>query len=115
MTAPPDDPRAVILQFVRGERPWTDLAGAGISVQWDGDRCEIENPGAVVAVAGLADVAKGLLTQVADPARLRKWAFLVQAGSSFLDVDLDDNPAGDALMAAVWGASFGEPIDPEAL
>jgi hypothetical protein len=115
VTAPLEDPRAVILQFVRGERPWTDLATAGISVRWDGDRCEIENPRGVVAVAGVPDVARGLLALAGDPGRLRTWAFLVQAGSSFLDLDVDDHPTGEALLGAVWGASFGDPIDAEAL
>jgi hypothetical protein len=115
VTVPSEDLRAVVLQFVHGERPWTDLATAGIGVRWNHGCCEIENPRAVVAVAGVPDVARGLLALAGDPGRLRPWAFLVQAGSSFLDVDVDDRPTGEALLGAVWGASFGEPIDAEAL
>jgi hypothetical protein len=110
-----DDPRAVVLQFVRGERPWTDLAQAGITVRREDGRWEIANPRGVVAVAGVPDLAQGLLVLAGDPDRLRAWAFLVQAGSSFLDLDVDDDPAGEALLTAVWDASFGEPVSPAAL
>ena len=115
MSLPPDDPRTVVLQFVRGERPWTDLAAAGITVHWEGYRCQIDNPRGVVAVAGVTDLARGLLALANDPDRLRKWAFLVQAGSSFLDLDVGDGPTGEALLSAVWDASFGEPVSPAVL
>ena len=112
---PPKDARFIISDFVRGDRPWTDLAAAGIAVRWDGGRCEIENPRGVVAVATVKDLAQGLLALAGDPGRLRPWAYLVQAGSSFLDLDVEGDPDGEALLGATWDASFGEPVAAEAL
>jgi hypothetical protein len=43
------------LQVACGEWPWTDLGGLGISVRLEGDRCNIENPCHLAAIAGRAD------------------------------------------------------------
>ena len=44
-----------------------------------------------------------------DPRALREWGFIMEA----LDVDLDveQHPAGDLVLNALWDASFGNPIE----
>jgi hypothetical protein len=100
----------IIRQMVRGEIPWTQLKVIGISVALEDGRCHIENPKGIVAKADVHDLAKGLLSYLQHPGKLREWAYLMEAGSTILDLDVEDHPAGEPLMQALWKASFGEPI-----
>ncbi len=103
----------LILQVVRGERPWTDLQSLGITIQLLGMKSIVENPRRVEAVAGASDVARGLLRHRQHPTALREWAQVLMAGIPFLDLELGDNEVGDELLHALWDLVFGEPI-PEA-
>jgi hypothetical protein len=105
----------VIRQVIRGERPWTDLSGVGIEVRLDGSRCAIDNPARLTASADLQDLARGLLTHLADPSGLRAWAFVLQS-ESFVDWgNAEHDSAWEPLWDAVWKASFGDPIPEEAI
>jgi hypothetical protein len=55
-------------------------------------------------------LAKGLLSYLNNPAELRQWAYLLEAGSTFLDLDVEDHPSGEQMLQALWKASFGESI-----
>jgi hypothetical protein len=105
----------LIRQVVRGERPWKDLGAIGIKIDFEGDRCAIENERGIVATADVHDLAEGLLAHVHGVHEVRKWAYLMEAGSSFLDLDVEDHPAGEVLLNALWDASFGQPIPAEAI
>lgn len=105
-----EEDKELIQQVVRGERPWTDLASIGIDVQFEGNRCLIANPRGIVATADVHDVAAGLLAHQHDPHELQEWAYILEASSTFLDLDVEQHPSGDALLDAVWRASFGEPL-----
>jgi hypothetical protein len=116
MNAPPlPEEKEVILRVVRGERPWTDLGKLGIDVRIEGDRCTIRNPRGIEATADIQDLASGLLAHQGDPRALRSWAFVVEAGSPFLDLDVEGDPAGEILLDALWKAGFGEPIPKQAV
>lgn len=106
---------ALIRQVVRGERPWTDLGAIGISIRLDGSRCTVENPRGILAVADAHDLAKGFLGYSRDAHELQKWAYVMEASSPFLDLDVEQHPAGETLLSALWSASFGEPIPDEVL
>jgi hypothetical protein len=105
----------MIRQVVRGERPWADLGAIGIKIDFNGDRCTIENERGVVATADVHDLAEGLLAHVSEDHDLRKWAYLMEASSPFLDLDVEDHPAGEVLLNALWDASFGQPIPADAI
>jgi hypothetical protein len=100
----------IVRRMVRGEIPWTQLKVIGISIDLEDGRCKIENPKGIVAKADVHDLAKGLLSYLHHPGKLREWAYLMEAGSTFLDLDVEDHPSGEPLMQALWKASFGEPI-----
>ena len=100
--------QAMILQVVRGERPWTDLRQLGISVQVEGTRYTYHNPRPIEATARVYDLARGFLAYRQDPQRLREWAFILEA--SDIDLDVAGHPAGEMLLDALWRASFGEPL-----
>jgi len=103
-----EDDREMIRQVVRGERPWTDLRAIGMNIQLEGNRCAIENPRQISTTADVHDLAKGFLAYLHDARALREWAFLIEA----IDVDLDveNHPAGETLLNALWDASFGNPL-----
>lgn len=105
----------LIRQVVRGERPWKDLGQLGIAVQLQGERATIDNPRRVSATADARDLAHGLLAYRDDANALREWAFVVEGGSSFLDLDVEDHPDGEALLDGLWKACFGEPIPADAI
>lgn len=104
----------VILEVVRGERPWRELATVGIRITFDGNATHAENQRKVVAVARPADVAKGLIAHEANPLELQEWARVMLAGVSFLDLDLEDQPDGDILLDALWNARFGRMVSDRA-
>lgn len=99
-----------IRQMVRGEIPWTQLKAVGIFIELEGNRCKIDNPRGIVARADVHDLAKGLLSYLDRPAELRQWAYLLESGSNFLELDVDDHPAGEHILNTLWKASFGEAI-----
>jgi hypothetical protein len=100
--------QAVILQVVRGERPWTDLRQLGIRVEIEGTPCTYHNPRPIEATADVHDLARGFLAYWHDPRRLREWAFVLEA--SDIDLDTAGHPAGEQLLDALWRASFGESL-----
>ena len=104
------DDQETIRQMVRGEIPWTQLKAIGISIDLEGNRCAIDNPRGIVAKADVHDLAKGLLSYLNNPAELRQWAYLLEAGSTFLDLDVEGHPSGEQMLQALWKASFGESI-----
>ncbi len=117
--SPQSSSAEIILEIVRGVRPPEDLRLAGIEVRQSKTEpgqtvYEIANPHEVVAVASAVDVALGLLRYVDDRAALQQWASMLEAGSSFLDLNLEDHPLGESLLDALLRASFGEPL-PEAI
>src|SRR5712692_8891459 len=92
-----------IRQVVRGERPWTDLRALGLNISLEGNQRTLENPGHLSAAADIHDLAKGFLRHVHDAQALREWAFVVEAMD--VDLDVENHPAGDTLLRALWDAS----------
>lgn len=105
----------LILQVVRGEKPWTDLARLGITIVFEGSATRVDNPRGMVAVAQPVDIAQGLLEYRDRPDDLRAWARVILAGVPFLDLALDDQPVGDILLDALWDATFGRQLADEAI
>src|SRR5437879_2569194 len=105
--------KEVVRQVVRGQRPWTDLRTIGIDVQLEGDRCTFQNPRDIEARVDIHDLAKGFLAHLHDARNLREWAFVLEA--SDLEMCLEDHPAGETLLNALWSASFGEPISTDVI
>src|SRR6266487_2847512 len=101
------DDQETIRRMVRGEISWTELKAIGITISINGDRCKIENQRGLVAKANAQDLAKGFVTYLNNPAELRRWAYVLEAGSTFLDLDMDNDPDGEKLLQALWKESFG--------
>ena len=99
-----------IVQMVRGKKPWEELRRLGIELAFEDGSCRINNPRGIEATADAHDLAEGLLAFREDVQALRRWAFVIEAGSSFLDLRLEPQAAAEILLDAVWKASFGDPV-----
>src|SRR5262245_9646877 len=101
--------RELVLQVVRGQRPWADLEAIGVTITRQDNSYVVENRRRVTAVARAEDIAQGLLAYQRDRAALKEWASILLAGAPILDLALEDHPDGDVLLGALWDASLGEP------
>jgi len=100
----------MIRECIRGVRPWNDLEAIGIGIESDGDRLVVENPRGHLAVATPEDVAEGFTRLAEDTDRLSEWASILLGASSFIDLRLENQVYGEALLEGLWEASAGEPI-----
>jgi hypothetical protein len=106
----------LIRAFVRGERSWRALEQAGIYIEVRDDRYEIDNPWRLIVETHLRDVAEGLLAFRRTDDQLQRWASIILAGSSFLDLGgFEKIPEGNVLLNALWDASFGDVISQDAV
>jgi hypothetical protein len=108
MTASSATVEEVIRQVIRGERPWTDLRSLGMDLRPETGEAR-DLPPTDVKV-DIHDLASGFVAQWHDPAALRAWAFTLQA----VDADfepVEGHPSGEAVLDALWKASFGEPLE----
>jgi hypothetical protein len=105
----------LILQVVRGERHWSDLATIGIEVVFEGDAImRVKSPRGIEAVARSSDIASGLLAYRSNSVASQDWARVVLAGIPFLELDLDEQPIGDILLDALSDARFGQEVSDQA-
>jgi hypothetical protein len=108
---------ALIIEFVRGKVSWKTLERAGVFVELKDDGYEIDNPWQVAAKVHLRDVSEGLLVYQRIPDQMQRWAGIILAGSSFLDLseEFETTPDGDILLNALWDAAFGDEVSQEAV
>jgi hypothetical protein len=106
-----------ILGFVRGEVPWEEVGKFGILVKEIENGYDIKNPEQFVAIVRPRDVGQGLLHYQNDLKKLRSWAGLIMAGSSFIELDgeFEGTSEGELLLQALWDAWFGQEVKSEAI
>jgi hypothetical protein len=111
MSSDRDKSTQVISEFVRGERSWKSLESVGIFIEPEERKCQVDNPWSLVARITPADVALGLLRLSGDTTVLQTWAWIILAGSAFLDLaeEFETDAFGALLLDALWDASFGLP------
>jgi hypothetical protein len=101
------DVTKLVHDVVRGDRNATDLNKAGIRISRYDDVIEIDNPQRIFVKVSSKDIACGLLKFQSSLSELKKWAGLILASSSFIDLEeLDNDPNGDALISALWDTTF---------
>ena len=99
----------LIEEVVAGDRPWTDLRPLGMEAQPDEGWCQFLPKFPDEVQVHVFHVVRGFRAFMHDSRRLREWAFVIEA----LPIDVVDvglYPVGEAVMAAVWSASFGDPL-----
>ncbi len=99
-------PEELVRRVVRGERPWTDLRSLGMQLRPDEGYAADVPP--LDAKVNLQDLARGFIVHLQAPHTLREWAFVMEALPT--DFEADQHPSGEAVMDALWSASFGEPL-----
>jgi len=102
-----------IRQVVRGERPWTDLLPLGMEGGPQEKQCRFRPSFPGHTQVSIYDIARGFLTCLGDVSKLREWAFVVEAVPA--EFDVENHPAGEAVLDALWSASFGEPLGEDQL
>jgi hypothetical protein len=107
----------LVIGFVRGDADPTELAQTGLLLELSESGLQLEEPpGVPVVTPSTSDVASGLLTRRArgrEP--LAVWARVLLA-ANFIDLrDLEDNPAGELLLEALWDAADGADVDDRAI
>ena len=102
---------ATIRQVVRGDRPWTDLRALGMEAGPPESRCHFLPSFPTETRVSVHDVARGFLTHLTDAAKLREWAFVMEALPA--DLGVESHPAGETVLNALWSASFGERLSEE--
>lgn len=106
---------AVVLGVVRGQRELTDLDKIGIGMTRRGGALVFGDPKGLVVRVSPVDIARGLVAHAWDRTALQTWAEFVLAASSYLELNLEEEPYGSSLLAALWDASDGQPISAAAL
>jgi len=103
------DAAAIILDFVRGDRSWSDLELLGARIAFSDDGCDVEGRLEVVRPT-VRDIAQGFVRHLAEPRHhLQKWAQVVLAGVGFIDLgELEAHADGDEILNALWDASAGD-------
>ena len=113
MITRPESAAGTIRQVVRGERPWGDLVPLGMDAGPNDTACHFLGSFPGDTRVTVHDLARGFLTYLGDAAKLRLWAFLMEALPA--DLDVENHPAGETVLGALWSASFGEPLSAEQL
>jgi hypothetical protein len=107
VTPETEAPEELVRQVVRGERPWTDLRSLGMKLRPE-EGYAADVPPLDVKV-DIKDLARGFIAHLKAPRALREWAFVMEALPT--EFDAERHPSGEAVMDALWSASFGEPLD----
>ena len=99
----------LILGFVRGEADPDDLAALGITpaIGRDGSFHLSERSGLPVVEVTTADVAHGLVRHAARGTYVRDWAQMLLATGTVDFSAVEDDPAFQVLLAALWDAAGG--------
>jgi len=113
MTPRVDNEKETLRKIIRGERPLSDLRALSMDIEFGSDGHVLRVGHHISASADVHDLAKGFQTYRHDPEKLRDWAFFVEAAD--VELDVSSHPAGETLLNALWGASFGEPLSPDAV
>jgi len=90
------------------ERPWTDLVPLGMETRPQKSECRFLPSFPGETCISVHDLAKGLSTYLDDARTLREWAFIIEAMPA--EFEVDNHPAGEMVLDALWRASFGEPL-----
>jgi hypothetical protein len=102
----------IVKQVVRGEQPWNALELVGLQISIEDDTCKVEGEGKIVVAPSVSDFASGFLRFRNDPNALKRWATIVLAASSVIDLrELESER--EILLAALWDASSGLPLRQE--
>ena len=109
---------ALTLAIVRGETALDALMKIGVDIDYENGLYKLQSGNSDVAVmASASDVGFGILRyRSAKTKEIRKWAFFLLAESGLIDLSaLELHPQGDALLNALWDASFEGQISDETI
>jgi hypothetical protein len=118
MSKEPSQIGALVLAVVRGEMPVDAVSRLGIDIDYEDGFYKLKSGNFDVTVRPSAsDVAVGIFRyRSGNKNDVRKWAFFLLAESGAIDFSLlESHPQGDALINALWDASFEGRISNETI
>lgn len=102
-----------ILDFIRGEKQWSELPETGIDISFKNDLLQIKRK-TITSLdihPGITDIAEGLLTYKTNPEKLKEWSAII-LGLPFINLEkIEKHTKGDELKEILWDLSFGTKID----
>lgn len=101
-----DTTRAVIT----GAAPWRTLLAAGVGLEIGANWLQVREPADQVVIhPSPSDMLRGIRHYAgqSDPRGIQDWARVIHA-CNFIEFDRFDTPAGDAVLALLWDAAFGQ-------
>ena len=110
----------LLIDSVRGKRPWTDLHLVGIEIKKISTGISVtdRDKSDVGLAANALDIAQGFLTNLPDREVLMIWAFVLLSSEIDLECvgeEVEDDPEMVLMFDALADASAGWDINPEAL
>ena len=107
---------SIVIQVVRGQKPWTVLQSVGINITFKNELCQVEGKGSMVVTPTIEDFTLGFIRLRSDPMALKLWAAVMLAASAVIDfAEIEKHPSGDAFVEILWALAAGEPITDKAV
>lgn len=98
--------RLVVLAFVRGDEPYSELAQIGVTVALDSQLATVRSGSAPIVEVTVSDVQRGLSAFAHDRAALRSWA-RVMLMANFIDFrQLQASPEGRRTLELIWDLAY---------
>ncbi len=103
----------LVLDVVRGIRPWEDLRRVGLAISFIEGGCNCDGRGTVVATPSIGDLARGIDRHLSNPASdLERWSAVMLAASAVIDFSqIIAREDGERLISALWDASGRQEVD----
>ncbi len=105
----------ILKEILWGERPVHHLSFLKIKYSRGPDGHKIENPRHLNVVAGIEDVARGILRYYKEPSRLREWSLFLLQARELYDLDLGNTEWADVFLKQLERISTGESLDQDVL
>ena len=98
--------RQIVMDVVRGEKPWSDLIPFGVTRDRHGWKFpKLDVPVCVT----LSDLKAGLENNSSCPIKRKEWAQFMLAASGLVEIDATEDAASrEALLGSLWDIAFSD-------
>ncbi len=105
-----------LIGIARGTGDWRVLEQFGVRADLDRLPATFHQPGGLsVAQVTVDDLRAGFASHRGDAVGLRQWAQIALMCDCFDFAPIEDDPAGDLVLNALWDLAYGDQPDADAL
>ncbi len=105
----------ILKEILWGERPYHHLSFLKIKHTLTPEGHQIENPRHLNVVAGMEDLARGILRYHKESSKLQEWAQFILEANELFDLDLTDPQWADQYLEALKNISRGNDLEQKVL